>query len=191
MKRTVLALVAAGLLALAAIGAPTVAANESPCQGMFGTTGALGMPAGSWSVGEHTYTITYYYPPEGPGDPGIWTTDPVTFTVDPSAPLLPGSVFLRGSGLSATPGDPTPIGDTIHPDQATVFWAGSFLIPDWYSSVAEARAYLAENSFGFAWDGGGEVAAPQHPVSNMCAQGNLVVNGVQHVIGQIHRHYAS
>jgi hypothetical protein len=191
MKRTVLALAGAGLLVLATIGAPTVGANVSPCQGVFGTTGALGMPAGSWSVGPHTYTITYYYPPEDESDPGIWMTDPVTFFVDTSAPLLPGSVFLRASGLSATPGDPTPLGETIHPDQPTVFWAGSFLIPEWYSSVAEARAYLAENSFGFAWDGGDEVVAPQHPISNMCAQGNLVVQGVQHATGQIHRHYMS
>jgi len=191
MKRTVMALVAAGVLALATIGAPAVAANNSPCQGMFGTTGALAMPAGSWGVGEHTYTITYYWPPEGPGDPGVWTTDPVSFTVDPGMPLLPGPVFLRGGGLSSTPGDPTPVGGAIHPDQATVFWAGSFLIPDWYSSVTEAKAYLAENAFGFAWDDGAEVAAPQHPVANMCAQGNLVVHGVQHVTGQIHRHYMS
>ncbi len=189
MKRAVAALAAAGLLALVTIGAPMVTANESPCQGVFGTTGALGMPAGSWSIGEHAYTITYYYPPEDASDPGIWTTDPVTFTVDPNAPLLPGPVFLRGSGLSATPGDPTPVGDAIHPDQATVFWAGSYLIPDWYSSVKEAKAYLAENAFGFAWDGGAEVAAPQRPTSNMCAQGSLVVHGIPHMNGQLHRHY--
>ena len=32
------------------------------------------------------------------------------------AMLIAGPVFLRGFGLSATPGDPTPVGDTIHPD---------------------------------------------------------------------------
>jgi hypothetical protein len=191
MKRTALSLFIAGVLALATLAAPaSVAGNESPCQGVVGTSGSIGMPAGSWGLGTHSYAVTFYWPPTEPGDPGVWTFDPVTFTVSAAAPLVPGPVFLRLGGLSEALGAPIPFGDTINPAQETVFWAGVFLLPGDYSTMKEARSYLVDNTVAFAWDGGAEVAGHMFPISSFCAQSGATVNDVLHVMGQLHRHYA-
>jgi hypothetical protein len=191
MRRLAITLITAGVLALASFAAPAIAAaGDSPCQGFIGVSGSIGMPAGSWAPGRHTYAVTFYWPPTEPGDPGTYTFDTVTFTVSESAPLVAGPVFLRLAGLSTSLGSPTPYGDTINPAQETVFWAGVFLMPGDYATMKEARSYLADNTVAFAWDGGTQVAGSMRPISDFCAQGGFAIGDTVHMTGQLYRHYA-
>jgi hypothetical protein len=181
----------AALLVIGAMAVPaTTAANDSPCRQRIGTTGTLALPANYWSVGTHTYTTTLWWPPADPDDSGVWTTDPVTFTVSPDAPLRPDPVFLRLFGLSATPGPFTEMGDTINPAQKTVFIVGIFLYPGELPTFKESRLWLAGTSAAFAWDGGSDVAAHMSPINSVCTMAVELPDRV-HFMGALRRHYAS
>jgi hypothetical protein len=190
MRRTARTAIVAGLLALATVSAPAaVAANESPCQQRVGTVGTLALPANHWPVGTHTYTVTLSWPPTEPEDTGVWTTDPVTFTVSADAPLRSDPVFFRLFGLSATPGAFTPVSDTINPAQETVFWSSIFLYPGDQPTFKDARHWLQGTAIAFAWDGGADVAANMSPVVNVCSSIVERPDAV-HVMGALRRHYA-
>jgi hypothetical protein len=78
--------------------------------------------AGTWTEGDHSYSIenTYSLP-----EPGSHTSDPITFNVTTNARTYNGYVLLRASGLRARVGGGCPgIDPMIHPDQNTRFGYG-------------------------------------------------------------------
>ncbi len=185
--RRLLRLLLSGAL-LATVAAPPVAANNSPCQNTFAQMAAIPLPAGYWSVDEHWYEVDFYDPAWG-----FFTLGPVNFTVSATAPLIPGPVFLRMSGLSSTPGAPVPVPDnTINPAQPTVLYGGFVFFPGDAANMTEARQAVAGATVSFASDLKPEaVPASLGPITNACAQAGVYTpsNGVLHVTGQLSRAY--
>ncbi len=183
--RKVLGLFTAVLLLVGALLAPaSVGASSSPCQGWLLSTAALQLPAGFWGVGPHTYTIDFYDPIDGDFPVSV------QFTVSSTAPLLPGSVFLRMFGVVTDLWTPV-LDATINPAQPTVLYAGWLWGPGDYNSRSDARQFLATATISYSWDGHSPITVPNGPLTDACAGGfTTTSNDRLHVMGQVQRHYA-
>jgi hypothetical protein len=185
--RRLLTLLAAALL-VGAFVLPGSAAAQSPCVGVDTALATIAMPAGSWTLGAHSYKVRFTYdngasPPQDYG--------PVTFTVETGAPAFAGPVFLRYDGLSSTAGPPTSAGTRIQPGQRTVFYGGHLLFIGWdFATRNEARDFWSTSGVSFSWDGGPWVAGHKLPVTSACASGfSTMSNEKFHEMGQLRRHY--
>ncbi|HEX8940241.1 MAG TPA: hypothetical protein VF763_08750 [Candidatus Limnocylindrales bacterium] len=184
MKRTLLAVALAGLLAVGSSSVALGATSTSPCQGLLTAMATRAIPAGFWAAGPHTYTVRYHT--EGYDD---WVV-PVDFSVSPAAPLYDEPVYLRMFGPVTRLW--TPVADaTINPAQATVFWFGLVAFPGDVASRSEFTDLVAASTIYVSIDGGAAAVIPLGPTTNGCAYGfTTPSNGLLHVVGQLHRHYA-
>jgi hypothetical protein len=184
--RRPLTLLAAALL-VGAFVLPTSTAAQSPCVGVDTALATIAMPAGSWTLGEHTYRVRFTY------DNGASVEDfaPVTFTVETGAPSFGGPVFLRYNMLSSTAGPPTSAGTRIQPGQPTVFYGGHLMFIGWdFATRKEAHDFWSAAGVSFSWDGGPWVAGHKLPVTSACASGfSTLSNEKFHDMGQLQRHY--
>ncbi len=167
--RPVFSLAAAVALIAGFILPGAVAASSSPC----GATTMINQwtiqfPSGFWSSGVHTYSIrivdTY------PGDEFDFTDGPWSFTVSDEAPLYPGNVQVASLGgyVVSLPQLTLVLDYTINPAQSTLYQSMMF----WdmtATTVANAKAEVADTAAYFQYDGGPWITAHAWPLTGYCA----------------------
>ena len=171
MKRIVGILTAT--LLIGALAAPaSAAASNSYCQGYFMSEATLELPAGYWTVGDHSLAI--HFIDVGFDYDDVW--GPFPFSVSETAPLYRGQVMIAAGVFSA--GWTEVPGQMINPAQDTFVWAGWAFGPGAYGpgpspNIRAAYADLADASIAFSIDGGPEILARQGPWVNYCASSGM------------------
>lgn len=115
------------------------------------------VPAGTWSLGTHTYHFEFNLP-----EPG--SSNDATFTVSNDAPLYNGFVLLRPLiyGIEARLGNECANVDAVNPEQPTRFLAG--FLTDTPVNYQEAQAFFQDFRATVLWDDGNSAALVQHEV---------------------------
>jgi hypothetical protein len=115
------------------------------------------VPAGTWSVGQHTYYFSWNLP-----EPG--TSNEATFTILEDASLYNGYVLLRPKiyGIQTRVANECINIDAVHPNQSTRFLA-AFLTEN-EMTYPEARAFFHGFTAWVFWDNGNSAMLVPHEV---------------------------
>jgi len=121
------------------------------------------VPAGTWSIGQHTYYFEWNSP-----EPGSSTV--VTFTVSNDTSLYHGYVLLRPLivGILARVGKECINIDAVDSNQPTRFLAG--FLTDNEMTYPEARAFFEKFTARVVWDNGSSATLVQHEIRPYLAE---------------------